>query len=173
VALTIGKSHDLMDPLATESKVVSNLRQGLSPKPSLTDLSIPSFLATWPRPKRPPLPTGKHLQRSAPVRRELALPIALTGVVDPVTKPELRVAETFDMSCRDCAVPFPDSELVQRTDVQEELLRVVHAVYNSDVARERQPGRGMSSENAKKVLKPGIPGGRSCSVSCYGGGKHE
>ena len=52
--------------------------------------------------------------------------MTLPGVVDPVAQPKILVAEACDMRCRDCAVTLSNSKLVERTDVLEELFRVVH-----------------------------------------------
>jgi hypothetical protein len=104
--------------------------------------------------------------------REFSLTVTLPGVVDPVAKPKFPITQTLDMGCRDSAVAFPNPELVQCTDMQKELFRVVHAVYNSDAACETQPRPGMSSENVKTDHK--ILHRRYCTsmISAYGGGKH-
>ena len=125
VALGI-RSHDLVDPLAAEPEVVGYLGQGLSTEPSLSDLRIPSLLPARTGLKRPPLPAREHLKAPTAIGREVTLPVTLPGVVDPVAQPKILVAEVLDMRCRDCAVTLSDSKLVERTDVLEELFRVVH-----------------------------------------------
>lgn len=133
------RSHNLVDPLAAEPEVVGYLGQGLPTEPSLSDLRIPSFLTTWAGPKGTPLPAGEHLKAPTAIGREVSLPVALPGVVDPVAQPKILVAEVLDMRCRDCAVTLSDSKLVECTDVQEKLFSVVHASTIVGEAVESQP----------------------------------
>ena len=116
VGLGIG-SHDLVDPLSTQPEVVGNLAEGLSTHPSLSDLSVPCVLPVWPRTERSPLPAGEHLKTSGTITREFTLPIALTGVVHPVAKPDVLVAEVLDVGRRDSAVTLANAELIECTDV--------------------------------------------------------
>ena len=138
VGLGIG-SHDLVDPLSTQPEVVGNLAEGLSTHPSLSDLSVPCVLPVWPRTERSPLPAGEHLKAPAAIGREVTLAMTLSGVVDPVAKPDVLVTEVFDVSCRDSAVTLPDSKLIECTDVQEKLFSVVHASTIVGEALESQP----------------------------------
>ena len=133
------RGHDLVDPLSTESEVVGYLGQGLPTEPSLSDLRIPSLLPARTGPKRAPLPAGEHLKAPAAIGREVTLAMTLSGVVDPVAKPDVLVTEVFDVSCRDSAVTLPDSKLIECTDVQEKLFSVVHASTIVGEALESQP----------------------------------
>ena len=116
VGLGIG-SHDLVDPLSTESEVVGYLGQGLPTEPSLSDLRIPSLLPARTGPKRAPLPAGEHLKAPAAIGREVTLAMTLSGVVDPVAKPDVLVAEVLDVGRRDSAVTLANAELIECTDV--------------------------------------------------------
>jgi hypothetical protein len=172
VALAMVRGHDLVDTLSAQPEAVSNLGQGLPPKTSLPNLRISRFLATRSRSQWTPLPPGEHLQGTDTIQGKLSLSVTLPGVVDPVAEPKRPFADGLDMGCRDSAVALPDSELIQCTNMQEELFGVVHAVYNSDAACQTQPRARGSSENAKKCTT--ILHRRSCTlvISTYGGGKH-
>lgn len=144
--------HNLVDTLAAEAEVVGNLGQGLSPKTSLPDVLVPLVFATGARSQRTPLPSGKHLQGTDTVRRKFTFPVPLPGVVDPIAKPQLPAIENLDVDRRDCAMIFSHSELIECTNVQKELLRMIHT---SIIVRE------VGHHNPSRY-----------SLSTYGGGKH-
>ncbi len=143
--------HNLVDTLTTKAEVVGNLGQGLSPEASLPDVLVPLVLATGARSQRTPLPSGKHLQGTDTVGRKFAFPVTLPGVVDPIAKPQLPAIENLDVDRRDCAMIFSHSELIECTNVQKELLGMIHT---SIIVRE------VECHNP------------SYSLSTYGGGKH-
>ena len=132
-------THNLVDTLSAQPKVVSNLRKRLPPHASLTNLSVPCILSARSGTQRSPFPAGKHLQGTASIRRKFTFPMPLPCVVHPVAKPNVLVAEVFDMSCRDCAVTLANAKLVQCTDVKKELFRMVHASTIVGEGCETQP----------------------------------
>lgn len=124
----LGMSADnLVDTLSAQPEVVGDLREGLPPKASLTNLSVPFIFATRSGAQRSPLPPGKHLQGTAPIWWKFTFTMPLPRVIDPVSKPQGLVGIELDVGCRDSAVALSNSELVERTDMQEELLRMIHA----------------------------------------------
>ena len=131
--------HDLVHALPRKAERVSDLRQGLPAKTCLPNVLISGFLAAGPRPERPPLPTGKHLQRANPFRRKLAFTEPLTGVIHPIAQTELFAVKKFHMNSRDYAMPFSEPELIKCTNVQKESLIMIHAVYNSGENLYMQP----------------------------------
>lgn len=118
--------HDLVNTLTAEAEIVGNLRQGLSPKTSLPDVVVPCGLTARTRPQRTPLPSGKHLQGTDTIGRKFTFSMSLPGVVDPIAKPQLFPIDDFDMDRRDFTMVFAHSKLIERTNVQKELLRMIH-----------------------------------------------
>ena len=143
--------HNLVDTLTAQAKIVSNLGQGLSPLASLPDVLVSLVLATGARSQRTPLPSGKHLQGTDAFRRKFTFSVSLPGVVDPVSEPQLHAIEHLDVDRRDCTMIFSHSKLVECTNVQKELLGMIHT---SIIVRE--------AERHNSV----------CTLSTYGGGKH-
>lgn len=132
-------ADNLVDALSAQPEVFGDLREGLPPKASLTNLSVSSFLATRSGAQRSPLPTGKHLQGTAPIWWKFTFAMPLPRVIDPVSKPQGLVTEELHMGCRDSAVALSNSELVECTDVQEELFRMVHTSTIVGEGYETQP----------------------------------
>ena len=130
---------NLVHPLSAEAERVGYLGQGLSTETSLPDAVVSVLFSGRPGTQRSPLPTGKHFQRADPLRRKLPSAFPLTGVVRPITKGELFSVQDFHMDCRDSDVPFSQSELVKRPNVQKESLIVIHNVYNSGRNPVKQP----------------------------------
>ena len=82
------------------------------------------------------------VQTSNPLRRKLAFPFTLTGVIDPIAEPKFLPIQLFDMNSRDCAVPLSKTELIQCSNVQKESLIMIHTVYNSKEKCYLQPYGG-------------------------------
>jgi len=138
--------NNLMHPLSAQPKLVSYLRQRLTPKAFHLYVLISGCLPTWTGRQWSPLPSWKKLQASDPVRRKFTFTVPLPCVVNPIAKSQAVAVKAFDVNSRDYAVPFSKSELIQRTNVQKESLIMIHTVYNSR--------------------------GNAYSQPCYGGGKH-
>ena len=77
--------------------------------------------------------------------------MSLPGVVDPIAKPQLFPVDDFDMDRRDFTMVFAHSKLIERTNVQKELLRMIHT--------STLEGDGKDHNSCR-------------SLSTYGGGKH-
>ena len=130
---------NLMHPLSTQAERVGYLGQGLPTKASLPNVLVSVLFSGRSGTQGSPLPSGEHLQRTNPLRRKLSPALPLTGVVRPVTKGELFSVQNFHMDCRDFDVPFSQSELIKRPNVQKESLIVIHNVYNSGRNPVKQP----------------------------------
>ena len=144
--------HDLVDTLPAQTEVVGNLGQRLPPLTGVPDVPVPLVLATGARPQRTPLPSGEHLQGTDTVRRKFTFTVPLPGVVHPIAELQRLSIENFGVDRRDCAMIFPHPELIERTNVQKELLRMIHT---SIIVRE------VDRYNS------------TYSLSTYGGGKHH
>ena len=143
--------HNLVHSLTAEAETVRNLRQGLPPETSLPDLDVPYDLTARARPQWTPLPAREHLQGTDTIRRKFAFSVTLPGVVDPIPKAQLLAIENFDMDRRDFTMVFAKPELIERTDVQKELLRMIHTYTLGEDGKDHNSYRS-------------LPG--------YGGGNH-
>ena len=133
---------NLVHPLSRKTECVSYLGEALASEACHFNVLVTSFLASRARRQRSPLPARKHLQTSNPLRRKLAFPFTLTGVIDPIAEPKFLPIQLFDMNSRDCAVPLSKTELIQCSNVQKESLIMIHTVYNSKEKCYLQPYGG-------------------------------
>jgi hypothetical protein len=132
-------SDNLVHPLSAQAERVGYLGQRLSTEASLPDVLVSALFPRRSGTQWSPLPSGEHFQRTNPLRRELSSALPLTGVVRPIAKGELFSVQNFHMDCRDFDMPFSQSELVKRPNVQKESLIVIHNVYNSGRNPVKQP----------------------------------
>ena len=136
---------NLMHPLSRKTECVSYLGETLASEACHLNVLVTSFLAPRARRQGSPLPTRKHLQASNPLGRKLTFPFTLTGIVDPIAKPQFLPIQLLDMNSRDCAVPLSETELIQCSNVQKESLIMIHTVYNSKEKCYLQPYGGGNS----------------------------
>ena len=117
---------DLMDTLATQTEAVSNLGQRLPPLTGMPDILVSHVFTTRSRAKRTPIPSREHLQGTDTIRRKFAFAVPLPGVVDPIAQFQRLSIKNLGMDRRDCTMIFTHPELIECTNVQEELLRMIH-----------------------------------------------
>lgn len=119
-------AYNLVDALTAKTESVSELRQRLSPKAFQPDVLVSLVLAAGTWSQRTPIPAGEHLQGTNPIGSKFTFTVPLPGVVDPIAKPQLPTIKNFDVDRRDSAMVLSHSKLVERTNVQKELLRMIH-----------------------------------------------
>jgi len=170
-------SNNLVDALSAQFVPVGNLRHRLSMSSSRQYLPVPLQLPVGTGPKRTPSPPRHHLKAADAFRRQLVLPVAATGVVDPVPKSNWVTLVPLDVSCRDFTMALAHTELIERTDVLDEGIFVVHGKQSSHDRAKSNAARGKPRDMPRN-----LPIGRvDCMrrlkrydlfLTSYGGGKH-
>jgi len=169
--------HNLVDALSAEFVPVGDLGHGLSTPSSRQNLRIPLQFPVRTGPKRTPCPSRNHLKATDALHWQLVLPMAATGIVDPVPEPDGLTLVRFDVGSRDFTMTLAQTELIERTDVFDEGIFMVHGKQSSHIR-----WRGQRSSRKSRDMPRNLPIGRvdcmhrpkQCDLflTSYGGGKH-
>ncbi len=102
-----------MDTLARKIELVSNLLQRDALIAEFEDLSITSWVSSWARRERSPLPPRESRQDCHPAFGQTAPAEALAGVSHPCAQRDFLTRQGLLMSCRHPSVSFSSDELVE------------------------------------------------------------
>ena len=126
-SLRIDISHNLMNPLTTQVKLIRNLAEGFAGRAHLKNSIIPINVSGWSRTKRSPHPSRDARELSSSFFRKLIFTKTLSGISNPGPQINSGIFEFFDMSCRHVGVSFTNSKLPKGSDVCFETGSVVHS----------------------------------------------
>lgn len=106
-----------MDTLTRQIELVSNLLQRDTLIPEFEDLSIASWVSSWARRKRSPLPPRESREDRYSALGQTAPAVALAGVSHPCAQRDFLPCQGLLMSCRHPSVSFSSDELIERFQV--------------------------------------------------------
>ena len=118
--------YDLMDSLAAQIKLVSNLAERRTRSAHLQNFRISRRICSRTRLQRSPLPTRNRLDGCRAVVRKLIFSTTLTHVANPRPKRDVVPINIFHMNGRNIAMSLSSRKLLQGFDVCIEACNVVH-----------------------------------------------
>lgn len=127
-ALFLNIFDNLMNPLAAQVKLVSNLAEGVSSRAHLQNFGISRRIRRGPWLQWSPLPTRNCLDCCRTVIRKLIFSATLPHVADPSPKGYFFSIYNFYVNCWNVAVSFAGRKLLQSFDVCVEACNVVHGL---------------------------------------------
>ena len=139
-SLRIDISHNLMNTLTAQVKLVRNLAEGFAGRTHLKNLLISNNVSGRPWTKRSPHPSRDTRELSRSFFRKLIFTKTLPGISNPGPQINSGIFEFFDMSCRHVGVSFTNSKLPKGSDVCFETGGVVHS-RDSNTHPESSSGR--------------------------------
>jgi hypothetical protein len=118
--------YNLMDSLAAEVKLVSNLAERRTRSAHLQNFGISGGICGRTRLQRSPLPTRNCLDGRSSIVRKLIFSTTLPHVPDPCSKSDVVSINSFYMNSRNIAMSLSSRKLLQGFDVCIEACSVIH-----------------------------------------------
>lgn len=118
--------YNLMDSLAAQIKLVSNLAERRTRSAHLQNFGISGGICGRTRLQRSPLPTRNCLDGRSSVVRKLIFSTTLTHVANPCPQSNVVSINSFYMNSRNIAMSFTSRKLLQSFDVCVEACSVIH-----------------------------------------------
>ena len=122
---------NLVNSLARKFKHICNCTERFTTSVHFDNQNISTFVHSWARAQRPPLPIWNHFKHFDAVFAQLFFLVPLTHITNPCAQRDFMSVDELNKNSRDSTVPFASSEISQTFKCQFETCKVVHAGNNS------------------------------------------